>query len=688
MLRFWLAGHAMVRALGGIALGGLAASPAAADPAIVEQWVARAAESAVIDLAADDIFHDPQAGRTTVTGLSIELSLDEMARVVGAMVGASEDVGTGPDGAVTYRLRFPAIAFDGLAAGDGYLSADAVEADVLLVDAEIDVEDADIGPTSVIYEGLSITDLRWAQWPEVSADPDRPASQFLPILRALTDVSFAQMSINQVIARSAIPDRDGEVVQRLDGIGLSDASGGDIGRLTIEAYAMSAPDEESGEPVAVAAGPISATDYNYGTMIDVMFGDTNTDEYATAVGAFSIADMRVSAPGEGFSLRIDAIAANDIGVRSPQTDILSYLDALIVAGRADPDFEPEAEALIRLVGGIYGAFRLGEFEVSGIVFDTGDEASGLLAAYGLRDLSAAGLGSAYLRGLDVRGKDGEHIRYDQFEVNEIGFPALEALIALGMASEDGEPPAELVLAALPTLGRIINAGVRVRVPEQGTDFALDGSVFEMSDHIGPIPTRLALTVDRLQVNVADLEPQMREAISGLGYDQLVLSADMLARWEAATGDVHLEAAAELAEGGRLALEGLIGGVPRLIFERPDQTAAMALLGATFKRLDARFDDASIVERGVALAAAEQDVSPEAIRAQLSAIVPVMLAELGDAELAARATAAIGQLVDNGTPVALSIGAPSPVPLVALGMSMRSNPASIVEALEIDVTNPQ
>lgn len=672
---------------GGASLLTCLASPAIADPvAIVEGWVARSADSAVMEIVVDAVNHDPSTGRTIVTGLAIELSFDEMARAVADMIGVPEDEAD-LDGAISYTLRVPAVSFTDLAQSDGYFTAAAVEADAVLLEAGIDLADADMGETSAIYRQIAATDLRWARVPAIEADADRPLSQFVPLLRAITDVSFTDMQVAEVITRSALPEDAGEVVQRIDRLRLAGGQRGDIAQLAAQSFSMTAPDPETGDPLAVAAGPVSASDYNYGTMIDVLLGQREEDDFVPAIGSFELADLRVSVPGEGFSMMIDRIAAIDVGARTPSVMLVPYLDELVIEGRANPDFEPDPAELGRFIGALYGAMRLGEFEMNGLSVVAEDEFSAAVDAFGIRNLSAEGLGSFFLRGIDFSAETGDMIRYDEFEIADIGFPSLEALIELGIVADDGEPPVDLVLAALPTLGRVVNSGIRIRAPEEGLDLALDGSVFEMSDHIGPIPTRLALSVDRLQINTADLDGEGREVFEALDYETVVLSADLLARWREQDGDVRLEGEAELAEGGRLSIEALVGNVPRLVFEQPDQTGLIALLGATFKRLDARYDDDSLVERGIALAARDQDVSREAIRAQLLAMVPILASELGDVELAANATAAFSQLIENGTPVVLSMAAPAPLPLVAMAMSLQNDPLAVLGALDIEVGNP-
>lgn len=661
-----------------------ATSASAAPQDIIEGWVSEAAGNAVMEVSYGTIDHDTSDGRTTVTDLTVTLALDELAETFAAQIGVEEDAAMS-EGGISYTIRFPSIAFDDLESADGYLSASLVEADTMELDVTIEVDDAELGDSSVTYEGLRATDLRWAEMPAIQDDAARPISRFVPLMRAAIDVSFSEMSVASATATSAMPEDEGEIVQEFGAMRLRDAERGDIAEMVIDSFAMTAPDPETGQTFSIEAGSIRASDYNYGTMIDVLLGDAETPDYVVAIGAMEMNNLRVSVPEEEFSLSIADISADDIGVRSPSMPILPFADSLVLAFQADPDFEPDTAELIGFIGAIYGSMRLGAFEVSDIEVEFPEIQSGSIAAYGLRDLSAEGLGSLYLRGVDFTGLDGELIRYDDFEIADVGFPSLQALVRIGMMTDEGlEPPIDLILQAIPTVGRIVNSGIRVVIPNEDADFALDGSVLEMTDHIGPIPTRIATSLEGLQVNVADLEDEARDMFAGLGYERLSISSDLLARWDPETSDLFIDGSADLEDGGRLEFDGTIGSVQRLIFERPDETGVMALLGATFKAFNARFEDDSIVERGMEFAGAEQGVPPETVRAQILAIVPVALAELGDAELAASATEAVSQLLENGAPMAVSVIAPAPLPIVALGMSLQGNPASILDALEIEV----
>ncbi len=661
-----------------VALGGTAA----ADPReIIGNWVLASDDSPIIDVEHAGLTHDDATGVTRVNDLTVTIALDEIARGLMASIGEDADGDGQFDDSISYVIAFPTVAFTNLTHADGYFAADAIAAETMQLQTRI-TDDGDQHVFTVDYEGLSATMLQWAELPAVEDDADRPLSRFVPLLRAAVDFSFEEMVIASAVSRSDIPEEDVTITQVVGETRLAGAVNGDIAELSVASIEMSV---EGDDDVDITMGRIEARDYNYGGSIDILLGDRQVMNYAPAVGEMRMADIAFSVPEEDFSMTIDAIRIDDIGIRSPSVPVLPYVDQIIVAAMADDDFEPDEQEFVRFIGAIYGAMRLGRFEVSGIAFNAPEIDRGDIGAFGLRDLSASGLGSLFMRGLDIAGEDDVEVRYDDFEIRDVTFPDLAALIDMERAIE--EQDIATILAAVPTIGRIENSGVVMRIPEDDVDVSLGASVVEMADHIGPIPTRILFDVDRLQLDVDQLDAEAREPLEAMGYERIVLSAELEARWQADTSDLELRAETELRDGGRLFAHGTIGNVQRLAFERPDQTGLMSLLGATFENLDVRFEDDSIIARGFELAGSAQGVEGAAMQARALAMVPVVLSELGDAALAATATEAVTALVEDGAPLTIAITAPVPLPIVAIAASFESNPASILEALEIEVSNP-
>ena len=100
----------------------------------------------------------------------------------------------------------------------------------------------------------------------------------------------------------------------------------------------------------------------------------------------------------------------------------------------------------------------------------------------------------------------------------------------------------------------------------------------------------------------------------------------------------------------------------------------------------RIEDDSLIARALRYAGEQEGMDAEAMKARMLALVPVLLSELGDAELAATATSAVTELVEAGAPLSLVITAPTPLPIVAIAGAMQSNPASIIQSLDIEIGN--
>lgn len=660
----------------------VAATPALADPvSIVRGWTQTAAGSPV-QVTVGDVVHDPAGNVTTVSDLTVAIDLASYVRFIAGQLGVTQEGGPN-DARMTYAFAFPELRFAGLAMEEGAITASSVEAATADLTFTAEFPDQPSQSTQGVYRDIAVKNLRLAVPPPLADDPQKPISRFLPLVRAALDVSFDEAAIGSITA--TVTEQDMPLVQEFGATRIGRTVRGDISSLELDGMTMGVGEPGGSEAVGLRIGRITASDYNYGSLIDILAGEGETGDRTPLIGDLLLEDFSVSVPDGNLDFRMDAMRLQDWTVRKPSTDLLGWADQAFLNTMADPGWEPAEEELIRIVGALYGAFAIGRFEVSGIAAKGPELESGTLEAFGIRGLSDEGLVSLFARGVDFAGTKGEIVRLDDFEIGDIGFPDLAALVGLEKAIEANDIPA--ILKGMPVFGRYALSGLRILVPQENADLELEGTSLEMTDHVGPIPTRIYSDTRGLKIPVAAIEDEeARRPLEAMGYEMLDLSSELLLRWDETTTDLVADMSFDLADGFALTAEGTIGAIPKIVFEQPSQMTAMSLLGATFKNLDARFVDKSVVERGIGFAAAEQGMEPDAMRQFAKAMVPALLAQLGDPDLVTRASEAVGAVIDKGLPLSVMVSTANPLPVVAIVTAAQGNPASLVNLLEIEITN--
>lgn len=678
-------------ALAGSALSLLFASGtiAIADGAdIVNGWIAQSQKSDIFSVSVEDVNYNGLTSKTTIQNLEVNISLGAFAETITKAFGETPEADLKD---ASYKLVFPDIELTNLQdIGDRY-SADAIRAATMNFDMDMGAAGGGLPPSKVSYTDFSADNLSWSKLPELANDPQKPISQFLPVMRALIDFSFDDMKLANATSTSPLGP-DGPMMSAEYGqMRLGKTVRGDVSTLDLDGFKMSIPivseeGQETGGIVTVTAGAMSARDYNYGTMLDTLFApaDGALGDYKTAIGSISLNDMNVSVPSENVEVNIGSFIFEDMGVRTPTRDFLTELETLAVKEKAGEEVDMSEEELIKLIASIYGAFSIGKFEVAGIDVSGPEIMTAKVGAYGVSDLSADGLGSFYVEGIDVALENGDFFKYGKSTIENVGFPDLAALAALEKNVEAQN--IEEVLKGIPTIGKIENSGIDFQIAEEDLKFSLDKSVVETGGHIGPVPTFISIEIDNLKAPVDKMEPEPRQVLQQMGYEFIDVSYDLQIEWDEGTQDLNVLMDTALVDGGRLIGKAKLGSIPRLVFEKPDQTAMFSLFATTLKNLNVEFEDQSIVERGLGFAAQMNNTDPETMKAQLFAITPVVLGQFGAAELAADVNAALRGVVENGSKL-VAIAAPAtPLPIVSLGSLAQSNPAALISSLNISVGN--
>ncbi|MEL6817078.1 MAG: hypothetical protein AAFP80_00360 [Pseudomonadota bacterium] len=646
---------------------------------VLDDWVAAADASALFDLSYASASED--SSLLKITDLEISISIVAVVQFFSTKIGFDiGDIANNQQDNVKYVITLPEVSIKGLTDEATYIAADEFNADAMTWRTDF----GGSGSSVQTYTGISVEDWKSAKWPEVPEATDKPISKFLPLIRAALDFDFSSLNV-QLVEFVLKDDGGAQIVQSYGPVVVGTTRRGDISAIVASNFYAAIKAAEQDRPVAeFTAEMYTARDYNYGTTLDRLLSPADPlATYDQSVGSMEIAGMAFSTADERFAGKVGRVGFSDVGVRPPSVDVFGMIDELVVDSLAS-QAEPSDDDIIALVASAYGAFSMGRFEISDIEARGPDMVSFSLGSFFVSDYADNALGAFGISALDFDGDKGEAITIERFAFEDMTFAPFDAFIGLEEAIENQDIPA--ILATLPTLGRVLLSGVMVDVPDEKVSMSLDSSIFEMLDHVGPIPTGMRLGVDGLRLDVDALDPEDRKPFEELGLDTVVVTSDTLLKWDRPSENINLDFIAAVEQMGTLSGEGIVGNVPAVVFDQPDSTTVFALTGTTMNEIALRFDDDGLIERAIALSAREEGIEYGAMELRLKGMIPVFLSELDDPILANQLADSLNAVVETGASLSLKAVAKTPLPLAVLAMSVQG-PAALASMFDIEVSNP-
>jgi len=204
------------------------------------------------------------------------------------------------------------------------------------------------------------------------------------------------------------------------------------------------------------------------------------------------------------------------------------------------------------------------------------------------------------------------------------------------------------------------------------------------------------------------DPQSRAAIEALGYQNISGDFQMEGTWQPTDGRMALSSYdITVDNAGTLGMTFDLGGytveflksvqeLQKKMAAQPEGTdnsaQGLAMLGLmqqlTFNGATVRFDDDSVTNKVLEYLGKQQNMTAKDIANQAKAIVPFLMMELNNPELATQVTAAVTAYLDAPKSIEIAAKPASPVPFALLAASGMSNPKDLPKTLGLTVTANQ
>jgi hypothetical protein len=344
--------------------------------------------------------------------------------------------------------------------------------------------------------------------------------------------------------------------------------------------------------------------------------------------------------------------------------------------------------------GIFEDMEIGDTRIEGVVIrglDTKDKSATVLLGSMSLNMPATGEGSFQMNGLDIAASDAR-IRIGSFGVR--GFSLAPTMAALrDAAAKHGNDALDRLDAAtlMPYPGSWSMRDVDIDVPaKEGSKSAermritLRGFEFTSDKPLKGVPTAGRLNIDSLRFPIPRRDPNFRD-LAAMGYSAIDTSATLETDWNPRTKELELSNfSINGVDMGSINSRILLGNAMEGLFARDTAMNQIALVQLTFKAFDMRLQDKGLFGKVLTLMAGKQKTTADALRAEYGMAAAIAIpAMLGNTDSAKKVGAAVAQFIAKPGVLSISAKARNPAGLGLSDVGSLSNPAAILDALEID-----
>lgn len=637
---------------------------------------------------------------------------------------------------VKLELELPKITFEDFAEHDGTYSAKRI--DVPAADVVLDATGGTAHRTfsqSYALKDLAAEGASWPRTPAIPDDPKHPFSRFKPLIDASAKLALKRWSVRGATIDTVQNEtRQTTTYGGLEARDIADGRiGSMIGRDAVTKATTEAPaDAEAGKSDATPAAhqTLSLTqkkteyrNYDYGLLARSLFGSAETARPpAPLLDYGAVEGFTMEFPEASVSIERESVEQMTAAV--PSVSVADLIDKALSGEEIDP--VAATDILMTYAGG----FSVGRVGLNGLGVD-GGPARGHIGEIVANGMDASGIREIAISDFAVEQMgDKRTFSLGRFAFNDIRFPtkaAILALVKIGVAQEqqpkdegaspalndapdgapDTAPPADggepkvqkteavpdptprQMLDALPMLGGFTIE--KVRYSDGSPDvLSLDRLALTQSAFVPPIPTAVSLKIAKLEVPEALLKTGEDDEglayLKDLGLVPLRFDGEFGLKWDAATGDAMLSPfRATVEHGGVLNAYVALTGVPKSVFENPDEAQA-ALPSISVKAAHVSLSNAEAINRFIAAQAKESGLPPDALTTGLVQTAQQMVAEAAGEAFAARVKVALERfLKDPKGTLRFEAKPAAAVPLAQVMGAAMLAPSSLISLLSVDAT---
>ena len=521
-------------------------------------------------------------------------------------------------------------------------------------------------------------------------DPQRPVSRFLPAIVAGLDTRLGSMSIRRMESTSKMPDGTSGT-QSYEGMTITGLANGRIEEQRIEKTVSETTVKTEPGVTADTIAMREETGLQVVTGTDMkpllrLFGALPADRLTgdEVIASASVEGMNFSFAEGSAAIGNLSMTGLRVDPNAPAVDIATIGDQAVLGTL------PQDDASLAALGGqaadALGAASLDSFDLSALAVSS-PVVNGAIGSIQAKDASYRGFGDFSMSDLSFKAEENNAaVDAKLFRMSELRLAPLSRYLDFFVASSNREPTLPEILSIVPTLGLLEMQDIKIASDELAAPVSIESYRLSMSDFINPIPTRIEAMTKNASFPVSLIEEdEARALFEELGLEVVSYSDESRISWNADTQTLNIDPLAFTIEGGgTMDLKMEIGGVPRVVFESPEQ-AQMVIATATVNKASLTVRDARLISAFIAQQAKPAGLSPETLALGLADQAVNELGPLKDTPFGQSLHGALKSFLVSPDELVITIEPETPVPAMQIMGVLATAPDTLPQLLNAAVT---